>query len=95
MNGNAMRSIHVHVWQPSVSDFPMKVFSGRRPWPKGRNRDTAWFAIIDSEWPAIRACYEAWLDDGNFNAEGRQIKSLSALTAPLLFRHDDGTCGRG
>lgn len=62
---------------------------------KGRNRDTAWFAIIDSDWPAIRACYEAWLDDGNFNAEGRQIKSLSALTAPLLFRHDDGTCGRG
>src|SRR5579863_1485330 len=33
---------------------------------KGHNRDTAWFSIIDSEWPALRAAFEAWLDPANF-----------------------------
>ena len=45
---------------------------------KGRNRDTDWFSILDSEWPAVRAAYEAWLDPVNFNAEGRQRKPLMA-----------------
>jgi RimJ/RimL family protein N-acetyltransferase len=48
---------------------------------KGRNRDTAWFSIIDSEWPGIKAAFERWLDPGNFDGEGRQRMSLSALTA--------------
>jgi RimJ/RimL family protein N-acetyltransferase len=39
---------------------------------KGRNRDTAWFSIIDSEWPAIGAAFEGWLAPENFDAEGRQ-----------------------
>lgn len=43
---------------------------------KGRNRDTAWFSIIDSEWPAIRAEFTRWLDPANFNAEGRQVTPL-------------------
>jgi len=43
---------------------------------KGRSRDTAWFAILDSEWPRLRAGYEAWLAPGNFDAEGRQRKRL-------------------
>ena len=46
---------------------------------KGRNRDTAWYAILDHEWPAIRAGFEAWLDDANFDATGRQIRSLASL----------------
>lgn len=46
---------------------------------KGRSRDTAWFSIIDSEWPAVRAAFEQWLAPGNFDDEGRQRKSLSAL----------------
>jgi RimJ/RimL family protein N-acetyltransferase len=46
---------------------------------KGQNRDTAWFSIIDSEWPALRAAYEAWLDPANFDADGRQRKALTAL----------------
>ena len=50
---------------------------------KGRNRDTAWFSIIDSEWPAIKAAFEHWLDRGNFDAEGRQRVSLSSLTRAL------------
>lgn len=53
---------------------------------KGRNRDTAWYAAIDAEWPALRAAYERWLDPANFDTEGRQRVSLSSLTAPLLAR---------
>src|SRR6185295_19695984 len=39
---------------------------------KGRNRDTAWYAAIDREWPALRAAYEKWLDASNFDREGKQ-----------------------
>jgi RimJ/RimL family protein N-acetyltransferase len=45
---------------------------------KGRNRDTAWFSIIDSEWPARKANFERWLAPENFDGEGRQKVSLSA-----------------
>jgi RimJ/RimL family protein N-acetyltransferase len=51
---------------------------------KGRNRDTAWYAAIDSEWPALKAAFETWLDPANFDAAGRQIQSLSAMTRPIL-----------
>lgn len=44
---------------------------------KGRNRDTAWYSIIDEEWPAIRTEYERWLDPDNFDADGRQRSRLS------------------
>ena len=43
---------------------------------KGRNRDTAWFAMTDSDWPRIKAGYEAWLSDDNFTADGQQRRSL-------------------
>lgn len=46
---------------------------------KGRNRDTAWFSIIDSEWPGIRRAFEQWLDPANFDAGGRQQRSLREL----------------
>ena len=46
---------------------------------KGRNRDTAWFAILDSEWPARREAFERWLASDNFDAEGRQKQRLEAL----------------
>jgi RimJ/RimL family protein N-acetyltransferase len=46
---------------------------------KGRNRDTAWYAIIDKDWPVIRSAYESWLDPGNFDARGNQVSSLSDL----------------
>lgn len=48
---------------------------------KGRSRDTAWFSITDAEWPQVRAGFEAWLDPANFDAEGRQRRSLAALRA--------------
>jgi RimJ/RimL family protein N-acetyltransferase len=43
---------------------------------KGRNRDTAWFAITNEDWPAIKEGFEAWLDPANFDGQGRQIRSL-------------------
>lgn len=57
---------------------------------KGRNRDTAWFSIIDSEWPVLRAAYDAWLAPSNFDAEGQQRRSLSELTAAALPGRDSG-----
>jgi RimJ/RimL family protein N-acetyltransferase len=46
---------------------------------KGRNRDTAWYSLLDREWPRARAAFEAWLAPGNFDAEGRQRRSLAQL----------------
>jgi RimJ/RimL family protein N-acetyltransferase len=46
---------------------------------KGRNRDTAWFSMLDSEWPARKAAFERWLAPENFDAAGRQKTSLAAL----------------
>jgi RimJ/RimL family protein N-acetyltransferase len=48
---------------------------------KARNRDTAWYSIIDSEWPSRRAEFEAWLSAGNFDANGAQRISLSEIRA--------------
>jgi RimJ/RimL family protein N-acetyltransferase len=52
---------------------------------KGRNRDTAWFSMLDSEWPARREAFERWLDPANFDSEGRQRVSLSALNASTAY----------
>jgi RimJ/RimL family protein N-acetyltransferase len=48
---------------------------------KGENRDTAWYSILDSEWPALRRSYEQWLDPSNFDAQGRQKRRLQDLPA--------------
>ena len=48
---------------------------------KGRNRDTAWYAITGDEWPAVRRCFEAWLAPTNFDGAGRQRRSLRELMA--------------
>jgi RimJ/RimL family protein N-acetyltransferase len=51
---------------------------------KRRNRDTAWYSILDREWPAARNAFEAWLDPANFDASGKQRQRLSTLMQPLL-----------
>lgn len=51
---------------------------------KGCNRDTAWYAIIDGEWPALRTAFERWLHPENFDESGRQRMRLSELTAAAL-----------
>jgi RimJ/RimL family protein N-acetyltransferase len=50
---------------------------------KGKNRDTAWYSIIDSEWPARKAAFERWLAPSNFDAQGRQKAGLASfMTIP-------------
>ncbi|WP_425089885.1 GNAT family N-acetyltransferase [Stappia sp.] len=48
---------------------------------KGRNRDTAWFSVTDAEWPTLKRAFEAWLAPANFDADGRQRRSLEELRA--------------
>lgn len=48
---------------------------------RGANRDTAWYALLDGDWPRIRAAHLAWLDPANFDAGGRQVRSLSEMVA--------------
>lgn len=53
---------------------------------KGRSRDTIWFAMIDEEWPALKAAYEQWLAPANFDEKGQQRISLGVLTSAALGR---------
>lgn len=55
---------------------------------KGRNRDTAWFAAIDREWPALQEAYRVWLDPANFDETGRQRERLSDLTRLVRYASD-------
>jgi RimJ/RimL family protein N-acetyltransferase len=48
---------------------------------KGKNRDTAWYSIIDGEWPALKVAYQRWLSSDNFDAEGKQIRRLEEFRA--------------
>ena len=57
---------------------------------KGRNRDTAWFAVIDAEWPALREAFAAWLAPANFDSNGRQREKLSDLTGLVRAGSDPG-----
>ncbi len=50
---------------------------------KGENRDTAWYSMLDGEWPGAKAAFEAWLRPENFDAEGRQLRSLAELRVVL------------
>jgi RimJ/RimL family protein N-acetyltransferase len=53
---------------------------------KGRNRDTAWFAAIDAEWPALRKAFQTWLAAANFDERGNQRIPLRELTAAAVRR---------
>lgn len=55
---------------------------------KGRNRDTAWFAAIDDEWPALREAFRVWLDPSNFDSNGQQTERLGALTGLVRVASD-------
>ncbi|MBR9651005.1 GNAT family N-acetyltransferase [Thalassovita aquimarina] len=57
---------------------------------KGRNRDTAWFSATDKDWPALAEAFRVWLSPGNFDADGRQVESLSDLTALVRVASDPG-----
>ncbi|MGI3168819.1 GNAT family N-acetyltransferase [Pseudooceanicola sp. C21-150M6] len=55
---------------------------------KGRNRDTAWFAVIDKDWPALKEAFAVWLSPANFSESGRQKESLSDLTRLVRVASD-------
>jgi RimJ/RimL family protein N-acetyltransferase len=62
---------------------------------KGRNRDSAWFAVISEEWPALAEAYRVWLDPTNFDARGRQRERLSDLTRLVRMTGDPALAGPG
>lgn len=62
---------------------------------KGRNRDTAWYAIIDRDWPLRKQAFEVWLQPSNFNAEGRQQRALGACFETLRGEPGNGQEGAG
>lgn len=53
---------------------------------KGRNRDTAWYSVLDREWPAVKQAHKQWLAADNFDTDGMQRQSLSTLTSLALKR---------
>jgi|SRR6478609_3079773 RimJ/RimL family protein N-acetyltransferase len=53
---------------------------------KGRNRDTAWYAATDRDWPSLKIAFQTWLAPANFDTHGKQRVALSALTHPLLMQ---------
>ena len=55
---------------------------------KGRNRDTAWFAMIDKEWPALKEAYDVWLSPRNFDQSGLQNEKLGNLTGLVRATSD-------
>lgn len=55
---------------------------------KGRNRDTAWYAILDSDWPDLQHAFETWLNPDNFDGHGQQRGRLSELTGKILRRRE-------
>ena len=59
---------------------------------KGRNRDTAWFAIIDKEWAEIEKCFDQFLSESNFDNNGKSKVSLNSLTESLLYKVDNMDC---
>jgi RimJ/RimL family protein N-acetyltransferase len=63
---------------------------------KRRSRDTAWYSVIDSEWPLLREAFERWLDRDNFDASGLQRSSLGDIRAARRsHRGSDGQPGEG
>jgi RimJ/RimL family protein N-acetyltransferase len=53
---------------------------------KGHNRNSAWYAAIDGEWPLLDEAFSAWLAPQNFDGEGKQVRSLSDMTRPILVQ---------
>ena len=59
---------------------------------KGRNRDTAWFAIIDKEWQDLKRCFDQFLSESNFDNNGKSKVSLTSLTESLIYKVDNMDC---
>lgn len=79
---NALNAPSLHAAQRLGFTFEGVFRQARVNW--GLNRDTAWFSLLDREWPASRAALEAWLDAANFDADGRQRRSLDECRRGLV-----------
>lgn len=62
--------------------FQFEVISRQAMVHKGRSRDTAWFSMLDSEWPQIRERFVHWFDGANFDEDGRQRAALGEIRLP-------------
>ena len=69
---------------PNVWDFRSREFFAKQRFYNGRNRDTAWYAAIDAEWPELEQAFLTWLAPDNFDDQGEQRLRLSDLTRPIL-----------
>ena len=78
-NGNATRSMRPSRRAALRLGFAFEGIFRNHMIVKGRNRDTAWFAMTDGDWPARKAAFERWLAPANFDADGRQKTRLSEL----------------
>ncbi|CDL40836.1 Acetyltransferase, GNAT family [Citrobacter freundii] len=79
LNGNAMLSMLLPVGRRSALASVFEGIFRQAVVTRGRNRDTAWYSIIDGEYPSLRPAYDMWLDERNFDNQGRQIRRLGEL----------------
>jgi hypothetical protein len=75
-----MRSMPPCAARRSASGFSFEGVFRQATVYKGRNRDTAWYAVIDDEWSALKKAFDRWLRPDNFDKNGRQQTRLSNLT---------------
>jgi len=79
-----------YVWKCDALNLPSRAAAGavrvsvrgavrQATITKGRNANTAWFSILDGEWPKLRAAFRAWLDPANFDADGQQRRALASF----------------
>ena len=87
-NGNATRSTAEPARGWSVFGFSYEGIFRQATVVRGRNRDTARFAMVDRDWPCLRAARRTWLDPANFDAAGQQREALGALTGPCRAASD-------
>ena len=76
MSGSVMHLMQNHVKAAQRLGFTFEGVFRQATMYKGRNRDTAWYAIIDSDWPKVKQAFENWLDPENFDKSGQQKTKL-------------------
>ena len=89
MNGSAMLSTSILTGQLKDWAFLNEGTFRQALIVKGRNRDTAWFAVIDMEWENLEQCFLRYLSEENFDENWVQKFSLASLTNPLLYKVDE------
>jgi hypothetical protein len=82
-SGNATTATSRRSGPPSGSASASRACSGSIMIIKGESRDTAWYSIIDTEWPALKQAYEGWLSPDNFDSDGNQKRRLEDFRKSL------------